>query len=178
MLPFSFNLCSKICWAKVRQAARGTILLRAPSEKDLREAERVLSLSPVQQKNHPSAVAADHSKLSHISTYGSLPNSISIGHSSVASVASEKSGKPKLKSGTMRRPRVMLMHTRLSAMHVVSRGNMAGLAMTPRANPERSFERSASSAREKPRMTRMGWKGGSTGARSRIIPRPRPFLSV
>jgi len=47
---------------------------RDPSEKDLREAERVLSLSPVQQKNHPSAVSADHSKLSHINTYGSLPD--------------------------------------------------------------------------------------------------------
>ena len=46
---------------------------RDPSEKELREAERVLSLSPVQQKNHPSAVIADHSKLSHINTYGSLP---------------------------------------------------------------------------------------------------------
>ena len=47
---------------------------RDPSEKDLREAERVLSLSPLQQKNHPSAVIADQSKLSHINTYGSLPD--------------------------------------------------------------------------------------------------------
>jgi hypothetical protein len=46
---------------------------RDPTEKELREAERALSLSPAQQKNHPSAVAADHSKLSHINTYGSLP---------------------------------------------------------------------------------------------------------
>ena len=46
---------------------------RNPSEKELREAERVLSLTPAQQRNHPSAVPADHSKLSHINTYGSLP---------------------------------------------------------------------------------------------------------
>lgn len=47
---------------------------RDPTEKELREAERVLSLSPAQQKNHPSAVAADHRKLSHINTYGTLPD--------------------------------------------------------------------------------------------------------
>jgi len=47
---------------------------RDPNEKELREAERVLNLSPAQQRNHPSAVAADHSKLSHINTYGSLPD--------------------------------------------------------------------------------------------------------
>jgi hypothetical protein len=47
---------------------------RDPSEKELREAERVLSLSPAQQWNHPSAVATDHCKLSHINTYGSLPD--------------------------------------------------------------------------------------------------------
>jgi hypothetical protein len=47
---------------------------RDPSERDLWEAERVLSLSPVQQKGHPSALIADHSKLSHINTYGSLPD--------------------------------------------------------------------------------------------------------
>jgi hypothetical protein len=47
---------------------------RNPTEKQLREAERVLRLSPTQQKNHPSAVPADHSKLSHINTYGSLPD--------------------------------------------------------------------------------------------------------
>jgi hypothetical protein len=44
------------------------------SEQDFREAERVLRLSPVQQKNHPSATSADHSKLTHINTYGSLPD--------------------------------------------------------------------------------------------------------
>ena len=47
---------------------------REPSEQELREAERVLSLSPVQQQNHPSAVTADHSNLSHINTYGNLPD--------------------------------------------------------------------------------------------------------
>src|SRR6187399_1487955 len=46
---------------------------RDPSEAELREAERVLGLSPIQQRNHPSAVPADYSKLSHINTYGSLP---------------------------------------------------------------------------------------------------------
>jgi len=46
---------------------------RDASEADLREAERILRLNPVQQKNHPSAVAADHSKLAHINSYGSLP---------------------------------------------------------------------------------------------------------
>ena len=45
-----------------------------PSERELREAERVLSLTVVQQQNHPAAVSADHSKLSHINTYGSLPD--------------------------------------------------------------------------------------------------------
>jgi len=44
-----------------------------PTEQELHEAERVLRLSSAQQKNHPSAVPANHSKLSHINTYGSLP---------------------------------------------------------------------------------------------------------
>jgi len=47
---------------------------RDSSEQELREAERVLNLTPVQQQNHPSAVRADHSKLSHINTYGNLPD--------------------------------------------------------------------------------------------------------
>ena len=47
---------------------------RNPTEKEVREAERILSLTPVQQRHHPSAVAADHSKLSHINTYGTLPD--------------------------------------------------------------------------------------------------------
>jgi hypothetical protein len=47
---------------------------REPTDQELREAERVLSLSPVQQKNHPSSVSADYAKLSHNNTYGSLPD--------------------------------------------------------------------------------------------------------
>ena len=50
-----------------RQAGRAVI------ETEIREANRVLSLTPLQQRGHPSAVPADHSKLSHINTYGSLP---------------------------------------------------------------------------------------------------------
>jgi hypothetical protein len=46
---------------------------RNPSEKELREAERVAQLHPIQQKEHPSAIAADPGKLDHINTYGSLP---------------------------------------------------------------------------------------------------------
>lgn len=46
---------------------------RNPTEKELRAAQRVLELHPLQQRNHPSAVLADHSKLAHINTYGSLP---------------------------------------------------------------------------------------------------------
>src|SRR5438445_5363934 len=96
---------------------------RDPSEKDLREAERVLSLNPTQQKNHPSAVVADHSKLSHINTYGGLPDFTSTGHSPVASAVSEKYGEPKIKSGIMKRLKAILMHMQLSAMHVASRKN-------------------------------------------------------
>ena len=47
---------------------------RDPTPKQLREAERIALLQPEQQKNHPSAVPADHSKLNHINTYGSLPD--------------------------------------------------------------------------------------------------------
>lgn len=46
---------------------------RDPSPKELREAERVAQQHPTQQKGHPSAVSADHSKLAHINTYGALP---------------------------------------------------------------------------------------------------------
>jgi hypothetical protein len=46
---------------------------RDPSAKDLAEAERVAALHPIQQKLHPSAVAADPSRLDHINTYGTLP---------------------------------------------------------------------------------------------------------
>ena len=47
---------------------------RSPSVEERREAERVLKLHPLQQKDHPSAVQADHAKLDHINTYGSLPD--------------------------------------------------------------------------------------------------------
>jgi putative zinc ribbon protein len=47
---------------------------RNPTEKEVREAERVLGLTPLQQRHHPSAVPADQTKLSHINTYGSLPD--------------------------------------------------------------------------------------------------------
>lgn len=46
---------------------------RNPSTKDLRAAEHVKQLHPIQQKSHPSAVLADSEKLTHINTYGSLP---------------------------------------------------------------------------------------------------------
>jgi hypothetical protein len=46
---------------------------RTPTEKELAEAERILALHPLQQKDHPSAVPADYGKLSHINTYGALP---------------------------------------------------------------------------------------------------------
>ena len=41
---------------------------------EIREAERVLGLTRKQQRSHPSAVPADHDKLSHINTYGLLPD--------------------------------------------------------------------------------------------------------
>lgn len=44
-----------------------------PSSKELREAERVKNLPPEQRKTHPSAIASDPSKLTHINTYGALP---------------------------------------------------------------------------------------------------------
>ena len=44
-----------------------------PSAKELAEAQRVAALPPVQQKAHPSAVAADPARLTHINTYGPLP---------------------------------------------------------------------------------------------------------
>ncbi len=46
---------------------------RDPNAKALREAERVARLHPDQQKDHPTAVPADPSKLGHINTYGALP---------------------------------------------------------------------------------------------------------
>jgi len=47
---------------------------RDATAKEIREAERILALPPIQQRSHPSAVPADHSRLSHINTYGSLPD--------------------------------------------------------------------------------------------------------
>lgn len=47
---------------------------RNPTAKEWREAERIEQLHPLQQQQHPSAMQADHSKLGHINTYGSLPD--------------------------------------------------------------------------------------------------------
>jgi hypothetical protein len=47
---------------------------RDPSPKELREAERILNLSPFQQKNHPTALEVDCEKLAHNRTYGILPD--------------------------------------------------------------------------------------------------------
>lgn len=47
---------------------------RNPSDKALREAERITQLSPEQQRNHPSAVPVDYTRLDHINTYGELPD--------------------------------------------------------------------------------------------------------
>jgi hypothetical protein len=44
------------------------------SSKDLAEAKRIASLHPDIQKTHPRAVKADHSRLEHINTYGTLPD--------------------------------------------------------------------------------------------------------
>jgi hypothetical protein len=46
---------------------------RDPSDKELREAERVTQLHPLQQKEHPSTLAADTAQLDHVNTYGELP---------------------------------------------------------------------------------------------------------
>jgi hypothetical protein len=46
---------------------------RDATESEIREAERILSLTPLQQRSHPSAVLADRGRLSHINTYGELP---------------------------------------------------------------------------------------------------------
>jgi hypothetical protein len=46
---------------------------RDPSPAELREAERIQHLDISQQRNHPGAADADHSKLNHINTYGELP---------------------------------------------------------------------------------------------------------
>lgn len=46
---------------------------RDPTEEELREAERIERLHPEIQRDLPSTVRADRSKLGHINTYGSLP---------------------------------------------------------------------------------------------------------
>lgn len=46
---------------------------RDATEAEIREANRVLSLVPSQQRVQSSAVSADPGKLYHINTYGSLP---------------------------------------------------------------------------------------------------------
>lgn len=47
---------------------------RKAGAKALREAERVLALHPEQQREHPSAMPADPAKLTHINTYGEVPD--------------------------------------------------------------------------------------------------------
>jgi predicted RNA-binding Zn-ribbon protein involved in translation (DUF1610 family) len=44
------------------------------SARELAEAKRIAALPPDIQRTHPRAVKADHSKLDHINTYGSLPD--------------------------------------------------------------------------------------------------------
>ncbi len=46
---------------------------RDPTAKELREAERIRSLHPEQQRTHPTAVPADPARLGHVNTYGALP---------------------------------------------------------------------------------------------------------
>ncbi len=46
---------------------------RDPTDEEFLEAERVFKLTLHKQKKHPSAVEADRKKLSHINTYGGLP---------------------------------------------------------------------------------------------------------
>jgi hypothetical protein len=53
--------------------SRKTKTGRDPGPKELGEAKRIAGLHPVQQRDHPSALPADHAKLSHINTYGTLP---------------------------------------------------------------------------------------------------------
>lgn len=46
---------------------------RNPTSAELLEAERVISLDPVQQRSHPSALPANPDNLVHVNTYGDLP---------------------------------------------------------------------------------------------------------
>jgi hypothetical protein len=102
---------------------------RDATEKELREAERVLSLTPVQQRNHPSAVPADHSKLSHINTYGSLPEFYLDQPFTCRKWVRERFGRPETRSGITRRRRDILMRERLSAMIVAQRRSEPKLRM-------------------------------------------------
>ena len=47
---------------------------RDPTPAELREAKRIAALPPDAQRSHPTALPADHSRLTHINTYGALPN--------------------------------------------------------------------------------------------------------
>ncbi len=53
--------------------SRKTDTGRNPTAEDLRAANRVAQLPAAQQRDHPSAVAAEQDKLQHINTYGALP---------------------------------------------------------------------------------------------------------
>src|SRR5258708_40282928 len=101
-----------------------------PSEKELREAERVLSLSPVQQQNHPSAVPADHTKLSHINTYGSLPEFYLDQPFTCRKCGKREYGRPETRCGIMRKRRDTLMRERLSAMIAAWRRSRQEFQMT------------------------------------------------
>lgn len=46
---------------------------RNPTAKELAEAKRIAALPEEAQRQHPSALPADQSKLGHINTYGCLP---------------------------------------------------------------------------------------------------------
>lgn len=46
---------------------------RNPTTEELAEAKRIAALPIEQQRQHPSAAAADQTKLRHINTYGWLP---------------------------------------------------------------------------------------------------------
>jgi hypothetical protein len=46
---------------------------RNPTAEELAQAKRIAALPEHVQREHPSAVLADHSKLNHINTYGFLP---------------------------------------------------------------------------------------------------------
>ena len=52
---------------------RGSDSGRNPSRKALVEAKRIASLHPEAQRSHPTAVPADPDRLTHINTYGALP---------------------------------------------------------------------------------------------------------